>query len=206
MREECFRQRCDDHWEMPPIIHKDIPVRAAFDFNVQPDCSYWLWTGGFPRELQRALRQYPSIRYDRALCPYLTIELKKDTKSNTTGRQQIAASGAMALYNRWRLRERCLRETRASLRRCRFSDVRHYGLLLAGTQYKVWCLRPEEGATVDWNGCNMRKVYTGSLLTEAGIRDYINWINEIHYWGNLTHGFGCVRDIEGCINVSRKRS
>lgn len=205
MREECFRQRRDDNWEIPPIIHKGIPVRAAFDFNVQPDCSYWLWTGGFPLDIQGTLQQYASVRFDRALCPYLTIELKKDTKANTTGRQQIAASGAMALYNRWKLRERYLRETRASLRKCQFSDVRHYSLLLTGAQYEVWCLRPEDGAMVGWNGCSMRKVYTGNLITEAGIRDYINWINEIHYWGNITHGSGCVRDIAGCVKVSRKR-
>lgn len=88
------------------------------------------------------------------------------------------------------------------LSRERFSEVRHYGLLLAGVRYEIWCLRPHNIAatscysTNSWTGCNMQKIHSGDLDTNAGIMDYINWINEIHCWGNTRHSVGCARDIE----------
>lgn len=202
MREESFRPQDGGVWEMPPVVHKDMPVDLSFNFNVQPDCSYWIWTGGFRPEICGKLTSLASVRFRRSLCPYLTVEVKRDNKGSSKGRQQIAAAASTALYNRWTLRARSLRMAGTPLSRERFSDVRHYGLLLAGVKYEVWCMRPHNQigvsrySTSAWSGCSMRRVHSGDLDTKTGITDYINWINEIHCWGNTRHSSSCVSDIE----------
>lgn len=202
MREESFRPQEGGAWEIPPVVHKDMPVDPTFNFNVHPDCSYWIWSGGLRPEINGKLTSLASVRFRRSLCPYLTIEVKRDNKQNSKGRQQIAAAASTALYNRWRLKESYLRASGMPLSRERFSEVRHYGLLLAGVRYEIWCLRPHNIAdtscysTNSWTGCNMQKIHSGDLDTNAGIMDYINWINEIHCWGNTRHSVGCARDIE----------
>jgi len=40
----------------------------------------------------------------RAFCPYLTIEFKKDEETLATARYQVAVASAIALYNRYRLK------------------------------------------------------------------------------------------------------
>ncbi|KAL0253367.1 hypothetical protein SLS55_010344 [Diplodia seriata] len=199
MREESFRPQDGGVWEMPPIVHGDMPVDPTFNFNVQPDCSYWIWAGGFRPEINGKLDSLASVRYRRSLCPYLTIEVKKDAKNSGKGRQQIATAASTALYNRWKLKERYLRETGSSFSKARLSDVRHYGLLLAGVRYEVWSLRPHSHmnySTNSWTGCSMRRIHSGDLDTTTGIKEYVHWINEIHCWGNTRHSSDCVRDIE----------
>lgn len=200
MREESFRPHDGGVWDIPPIIHADVPVDPTFSFNVQPDCSYWIWTGGFRPEINGKLTSLASVRFRRSLCPYLTIEVKKDTRNSSKGRQQIAVAASTALYNRWRLRESYLWKTGRPFGREHFSDVRHYGLLLAGVRFEIWCLRPHNNtssySTNSWTGCDMKRVYSGDLDTSTGIKDCINWINEIHCWGNTRHSSGCARDIE----------
>ncbi|OJD34088.1 uncharacterized protein BKCO1_25000100 [Diplodia corticola] len=201
MREESFQPQYDGLWEMPPIIHGDLPANRTHPMNVEPDCSYWIWAGGFRPEVRCKISLYASVRFDRALCPYLTVEVKKDPTGRKKGRQQIVTAGSIVLYNRWRLRQRAIRTKDESFVPGALSDVRHYGLLLAGVQYEFWCLEPtfldKHGcSTGGWNGCVMKQVYADSLDTECGIKHYIDWINEIHRWGNTEHSSGCFSDIE----------
>lgn len=199
MREESFRP--DDLWEMPPIVRRDAPVDKNFVFNVRPDCSYWIWTGGFgPGLTVDDLAAVTSVRHRRALCPYLTVEVKKErsSKAATMGRQQLAASAAVALFNRCRLRERTQGGVHSAGSKL-FKGLRHYGLLLAGVHYEFWCFQPHSSAH-SWSGCSMRRICAGELDNDAGVRNYINWINETHKWGNTIHSNGCASDILSCID------
>ena len=126
------------------------------------------------------------------ICPYLTVEFKRDDNLLEKAIDQAATFGALALYNRYRLRNLAVSDRWAHEQEC---QLRHYVLTITKSKYKLWCIRPnlKDGK---WNGCDMTKIFVASLTSGQGVKNFVDWVNEVHRWGLKNHIESCERDIK----------
>ncbi|KAK4994548.1 hypothetical protein LTR66_005437, partial [Elasticomyces elasticus] len=196
--------KADTLWEQPPILNPDVAWRR-YAFDIRPDCFYWMSLQAFNPDYRKTVEVLVFVKQTRILCPYLTIESKKVDSSALKARNQVAAAAAIALYNRWKLKERRLHTTGEPRSEKHTSVLRHYGLTFTGNVYEFWCITPNpshasasqtsspppppttlqssNAPTSNWTGCHMRRVQRNACDTIAGVRELVDWINEIHRWG-----------------------
>ena len=172
-------------WREPPLlISQDYPTYA---FDIRSDCSYWISLHAFNSTYTKKCVYTPQ---DRMTCSYFTIEFKRYDTDTRKPTDQAATFGALALYNRYVLRNRVISKWTHE-QEC---QLRHYALTIAKSSYTFWCIRPilEDGR---WNGCRMNMIFVGSFTNRQCIIYFVGWINEIHRWGLTTHLKSCGKDI-----------
>lgn len=133
-------------WQAPPILptHESNPSNKRFRFDLRPDRAYWLSTMAFNSNYIARFTKYVFLTRKRSItCPYLTIEFKRDSDNGMEfrARNQVAAAGSLALYNRSRLKVERLKATDRDWTSKHTAAMRHYGMTMAGETYSVWCLQ-----------------------------------------------------------------
>lgn len=196
-------------WVAPPIIQDLEPATLSssseYSFDVRPDCSYWLSLKAISQEYRSHVHRLIYTIHQKFISPYLTIEFKRDLDAEVVVKNQVAAAASLALYNRFRLRERRLSVmekpwTKEDL----IMDIKHYGLTMQGPQYEIWCITPTLSEGNNWAGCEMKVIGYGHCNESYDVREFIDWINEIHYWGLTVHGPGCQDDAKYILRQTSK--
>ena len=188
-------------WECPPLVDKeyakigDTPM-TDYEFDLRPDCAYWLSLQAFDPDYMFQVEEHTFVMNETITCPYLTIEFKKDDSEERVAVNQVAAAAALALYNRFQLRKRSIEISKQRWDQERVEPLKHYGMTFMGYRYSVWCIRVQLTKKFEWNGCHMERVHLGNCLSATGVRDLIDWVNEIHCWGLTMHGPECQNDIK----------
>ncbi|KAB5581202.1 hypothetical protein GE09DRAFT_1256523 [Coniochaeta sp. 2T2.1] len=190
------------HCRIPPILDISAVSDAEWRWDIRPDCAYWLSLKGFNPRYRFQIQNCTFVR-DYITCPYFTIEFKRDGQSEDVAVRQVAAAGSLALFNRWYLHSEA-RKARPSLAE-NLSNLRHYALTYVDSKFVFWVLRPtlNDGT---WEGCTMTRLIGADCADEYGVRELIDWINEVHRWGILEHGPGCERDIKAVLNSGGVRT
>ena len=81
---------------LPPItIEADVP---DYDFDIRPDSQCRLSTPSFNPDYKRLFGRYVYVHNGRVICPYFTIEFKKDDNTIELGRNQVVVAVALALF------------------------------------------------------------------------------------------------------------
>ena len=142
--------------------------------------------------------------HEEFISPYLTIEFKRDLDAEIVSKNQVAAASSLALHNRFRLREKRLSVMQKPWTKEDIMDIKHYGLTMQGYQYKIWCITPTLSEVHQWAGCEMKLIGYGHCNKPYGVRWFINWINEIHYWGLTVHGPHCRDDAKYILSKTSK--
>jgi hypothetical protein len=186
-------------WEQPPVLDRTVPYKP-YNFDIRPDCSYWTSLQAFNPAYRKTVGEYVSIRKNRILCPYLTIEFKKDDSTLRKARNQVAVASALALYNRWKLKKDRLDAVKKPWSERHEKVLKHYGLTFTGGDYEFWCIEPTLDSQGSWSGCRMYRLAQNDCESSEGVSSFVNWVNEIHRWGLTVHGPSCERDIKCCIN------
>jgi hypothetical protein len=186
-------------WEQPPVLDTAVPHKP-YKFDIRPDCSYWVSLQAFNPEYRETVGEYVSVRKDRILCPYLTIEFKKDDFTLRKARNQVAAASALALYNRWKLKKDRLDAVQKPWSERHEKALKHYGITFIGSNFEFWCIEPTLDSQGSWIGCRMYRLAQHSCKSCNGVSRFVNWVNEIHRWGLTVHGPSCERDIKYCID------
>ncbi|KAL9612569.1 MAG: hypothetical protein Q9167_002819 [Letrouitia subvulpina] len=193
----------DNHWEPPPFLSSsDKQKYPTYTFDIRPDCNYWLSLHAFNSEYSGQMEGFVYVPQERMTCPYFTVEFKRDDSEMKKANNQAATSGALALYNRYRLRRRVPTLKWTHDQEC---QLRHYILTITKSKYKFWCIRPnlKDG---NWDGCTMTTIFLASLNDEQGVKNFVNWINEIHRWGLTNHIESCEKDIKLLLENQRFRT
>ncbi|KAK3114581.1 hypothetical protein LTR53_006955 [Teratosphaeriaceae sp. CCFEE 6253] len=189
----------DAHWLRPPLLHKDVARSDDYTWDVRPDCAYWISTRGFNEEYVHNIKGACFVYQDWVLCPYLTIEFKRDSEDIAAAQSQAVTAGAVALYNRFELR--CRADFEAVDEATALPDLAHYAITFTGPRYTVWRLTPnplEEASA--WNGCCMVFLDHGDCTHTFDVTRLVEWINEIHGWGLSTHAQACEMDVKRVLN------
>lgn len=191
-------------WWSPPLLNPSLPSKP-YAYDIRPDCQYWLSLNFANREYKRLYREHVYENDGEAVCPYFTIEFKKDTSTYDTATNQLATAAALALHNRCILKHRYLQYIDNPWSEVVASSIRHYGLTFSGSEYQFWCIKPNVSqqdikADWTWQGCEMSNISRGKLIGEVEVEDFIEWVNEIHHWGLTVYGKGCEEDVKGCID------
>ncbi|KAF2145860.1 uncharacterized protein K452DRAFT_295416 [Aplosporella prunicola CBS 121167] len=177
-------------WRAPPVVDTNM-LHKHFNFNVQPDCSYWLTMQSFSPDTRNTTTAH--VRDGRILYPYLTIGIEAADNCTRQARNKVAAAAALELYNRHKLREACATTCPTE------APLRHYGITFVGSGFEVWCLEADEPESEDyvdvWTGCRMYRLYQASCRTAEGMCALVCWVHEIHRWGLSVHGPDCERDL-----------
>lgn len=195
----------------PPQLDPADVDQAPFAFASQPDCTYWLTLNRMNPDYRDAV---PTLTYAlpivNAVCPYLTIEFKRDNESYEIAENQLAVATALVLYNRV-----CLRCER--LQACNvpesawaqkdFDDIKHYSIGLSGSEARFYlatpCLQfdstPEAGVDAIWRGCSLTNFRLIKVTSTDGVLRMRQWVNEIHYWGLGKYSEQFVFDIKGIL-------
>ncbi|KAI0486007.1 hypothetical protein F4859DRAFT_351288 [Xylaria cf. heliscus] len=179
-------------WLPPPPIPGWNPPKR-YDWDIRPDCTYHVSLQAFQPGFRSNVRRHVSVVQQRAFCPYLTIQFKKDEENLDTARYQVAVSSAMSLYNRYLLKSLALQASGDSWLEEDQSQMRHYGITFTGSDWNLWCTVPKTFA--EWTGCTMSSICSADCRTLAGIQQLVELLNDIHYWGLEVHGKSCKRDI-----------
>ena len=189
-------------WAAPPITDQALKTpNSTYNFDLRPDGAYWLSLQAFNSEYVGFIRTYTFVLHNTIICPYFTIELKPDVDANEIAENQIAAAGALALYNRFQMFVQATGGLTLELRDRKFGSVKHYGLKLRAHRYEIYCITPKHHDYV-WQGCTMLGVGVGECLTEVGLKNLIDWINEIHCWGLTDHGPAVVADVKNLMKAA----
>lgn len=196
-------------WRPPPFVGFTSAMGDTswndYDFNLRPDCAYWLSIQAFNPEYMSQVQSHVHVIMRRMTSPYLTIEFKKDDTDDFVAENQVAAASALALYNRYCLRAEALRVSGRAWNPSRSNNLRHYCLTLKAATYAVWVTRATLTKDWAWAGCELRKEFQGDLLSPASVRHFIDWVNEIHRWGLTVHGPGVEGDVKYCIQPDKSR-
>ena len=204
----------------PPQVTGPPTPQPAFGFVLKPDITYWL-TLCRMNPLYRNL--VPSWTYAlptaKAVAPYLTVEFKKDNQDFEAAENQLAASAALTLYNRVRLRCERLNVCevpQATWRKDDFEDLKHYGIGFNGSEVRLYLARPslaldesaEDVCSADgiaeqpisiWRGCQLANILVADVTLDEAVLRTQQWINEIHNWGLGEYSEQFVFDIKGIL-------
>ncbi|KAJ8127816.1 hypothetical protein O1611_g5818 [Lasiodiplodia mahajangana] len=184
-------------WKAPPRI--DLSEKQ-YDWDIRPDCAYYVSLQAFPGLLRFDIRTYVSVVQGRAFCSYLSIGFKKDQEAPRTVISRVAIDSTIALYNRWCLK-RSMLETINKQNNWPEEDkhqLRHYCIVFIGSAWELWYTTPK---TYDdgWSGCTMSKMKNGDCCDLESVKLLLSILNDIHYWGLTVHGVSCQTDIETII-------
>ena len=186
-------------WESPPILESDRSLKK-YDFDIRPDCAYWLSLQAFNADYVSKVGQWAFVIKQRVTCPYLFIEFKKDDKDPSSAKNQVAAAASLALYNRLNLRITCTEEAGKSLDQIKTENIKVYGITFQGASFVVWCIQPKPSEIAcKWADCTMTSIHHGNCTNKSSVKELTDWINEIHRWGLNVHGPSCENDIKTCI-------
>jgi hypothetical protein len=85
------------------------------------------------------------------------------------------------------------------------ANIRHYTLTFVGSGFVFWVIQPalSDGR---WDGCTMTRLTGADCTDEYGVRELMEWINEIHRWGILEHGSACEKDIKTILKIGGVRT
>ncbi|KAL9064198.1 MAG: hypothetical protein Q9157_007921 [Trypethelium eluteriae] len=180
----------DNQWYAPPFLQ---PSEKRYLWDIRPDCVYYVSLQAYRSGFRPSVRNHVAVVQGRAFSPYLTIEFKKDEETLTAAQHQVTAFSAMTLYNRYLLKKCALEMSRKTWSGEDKDQMRHYGISFTGSTWKLWITMPKNFET--WDGCVASTIYSGDCCTVAGVRQLINIINDIHYWGLEIHGKSCKKDI-----------
>ena len=195
-------------WVAPPIIENlestTLSSSSDFSFDVRPDCSYWLGMKAFSQTYRDDVPRWIHTIYDEFISPYLTVEFKRDLDAEFVSKNQVAAASSLALHNRFRLREKRFSVMQKPWTKEDIMDIKHYGMTMQGYKYKIWCITPTLSEADKWAGCEVKVVGCGKCNKPYGVRRFIDWINEIHYWGLTVHGPHCQDDAKYILSKTSK--
>ncbi|KAM5357260.1 hypothetical protein ACJZ2D_016446 [Fusarium nematophilum] len=141
--------------------------------SVLPNVSHYMLYDE-PKAVKAALDQNWAFVRGSITCPYFTTEFKRDGQGEDAAVKQVAAAGAIALFNRFRLREEACK-ARPDLDED--SNIRHYTLTWVGPNFVFWILRPRDGD--QWSGCTMTRLMGADCTDEYGVRQLVDWINRV---------------------------
>ncbi len=188
------------HWCEPPVISPNIHSKP-YKYDIRPDCSYWLSLQVFSPVYKSLVSEWVYVMKRRIICPYFSIEFKKDETTLDAAINQAATASALALHNRYQLGEDRLKTCSKPWRECDVMLVRHYALTFTGDAYTFWCMTPRMDASQNnrWAGCKMVRVYQNNLSHVMGVEHFVDWVNEVRRWGLMVHGPACQRNVKYCI-------
>jgi hypothetical protein len=131
-----------------------------------------------------------------AFCPYFTIEFKSTLDESRTVQNQVAAAGAVALFNRYGLKLKVYPQPTPE----QLTGVRHYGVTMDKDSWAVWLFTPKiaDGA---WSGCQMQYLDDGDCKSKSGVYRLLSWINEIHRWGLCEYALDCEDDVKHILSA-----
>lgn len=206
----------------PPQVNGPELTQPPFAFNMKPDCTYWLTLCRMnPRYRSMASRLTYTLPQIQAMAPYLTIEFKKDDQDYEVAENQLAASVAVILYNRVRLRcdrlQAC-QTPRSNWSGKHFADIKHYAIGFNGSQARIYRAYPnltfaevageallteqtesEHPANTIWKGCRLDDFSLMDAQRVDGVLSLQEWVNEIHCWGLGAHSEQVIFDIKGIL-------
>ena len=219
----------EEYWRPPPLIsipsdatevilpadstsQRESPSTTSkiqYEFDICTDCAYYLSTQGFNIRHLYKIQMLAHVIKDNSMCPYLTIEFKKDSSSSEAANNQLVAAAALALYNRFLLRQARLKRREEKFEGQHQEDLKHYGITFEGPEYSVWCITPclvatDDRTQVQWKGCTMRQISVGVCYIAPSVEELIDWINEIHAWGLDVHAFGVENDVKLLLGATTK--
>ena len=186
------------NWIAPPSFEEC----SEFEFDLRPDCSYWLSLAGFNAEYRSELMNALYVHdEDWIICPYFTIAFKKHGQSSRQATLQACAAASVPLYNRYLLKQKALEVEPEEWTDSDRAQMKHYILTFVGSQYDIWVLRARfsKGSST-WDGCSMVNICMSACTSTLGVRKLESWINEIHRWGLSRHAAGCQADVKKILN------
>jgi hypothetical protein len=196
--------------DLPPLIGEELGIAKDaryYNFDVRPAVQYWLSLQGFEEEYHSDFCAWTGIEMNDLICPYLTIDFCDEDHCYVFAENKVAASGAVALYNRYLLKRKAVKLSRGSWSERHTILLKHYGVTFKKKDMcLIWCFTPVLSGEFEWAGCTMAKVCYLCLTDSMGVWDIprlIDWINEIHCWGLTVHGPGIAEDFDVCQSIVR---
>ena len=188
MIELVAKSRDTEYWSSPPEIVKSdatvSPNTSDYDFDLRPDCSYWISVNGFSQATMQVVEDQCFVLKGGMTGSYTTIGFKQDVGSLDEAENQVAAAGSRALYDRFLLKVRCMKKAGRTLKQTDFKHIRHYGATTTGAEFRIWCIQPLVSEDLQWKGCDMISLSSGNCAErEYDVKMLLDWINEIHCWG-----------------------
>lgn len=193
-----------NRWVPPPLLNGE-DLDGCKDFNLRPDCAYWLSVQAFSKSHRGLVERatYTPSDTHRIITPYLTIEFKKTDKTVEQATNQAIAASALALFNRFQLKENYLNIRKRAWNKNHFDQIRHYAITFTGPTAIIWLIKLKEPSDTDfskvsWNGCEAVKIWKSVCSDSGDVDDLVDYINAIHRWG-IGHGENCRRDVKGIL-------
>ncbi|KAI9842739.1 MAG: hypothetical protein M1837_006921 [Sclerophora amabilis] len=189
-------------WETPPVIKSTVPAKE-YSFSLRSDCVYWLSLEAFEPETRHCVENKTLVMKSSVSCPYFSIEIPRKDSKKDVATSYLAAASAVALYNRYKLKQNRVQFSRRDWTAGDTSLLKHYGLILRGNEYSFWCSVPVLSQDGKWEGCRMQRLSPVAGFHREGVRSFVDWVNEIHRWGLTVHGRACMEDVSVCLGLEK---
>lgn len=198
-------------WFTPPILAEDDDTKPC-DFKLFTDIAYWLSLQAFKGTWKSVASYYTCLYRDRTILPYLSVAFEQDPWDSSAVQKAVnrmASAATISQFNRYHLRERMKKETEIGGVKWSTADdaaIRHYGMIICGHKWEVYLATPRVAPHGEWMGTDIKKVDRGNLDLVEGVKECVNWINEIHLWGLGEYAQNVRADIESLAETSELTS
>jgi hypothetical protein len=190
-------------WAPPPLLSGEEYIGK--DFNLRPDCAYWLSIQSFSKSHRGLVDKATFTVENRDATPYLTIEFKKSENTIEQATNQAIAASSLALFNRFRLKENRLSVSKKPWNRKHFDQIRHYMMTFTGPKAIIWLVKlkstsafNKDCSEVAWNGCEAVKLWKCDCRSAEDVGELVDYINAIHRWVSI-HGVYCRGDVKAVL-------
>ncbi len=171
-----------DKWK-PKKKGPSIPIgEYTYDWDIEPGTTYAVGIQMFDGKHRSELRMEECqawLAEEAAVCPYLTIEYKKNSGYNHA-RYQVSAASVLWLHQRKQIRQ----ELGLAL-----TDLKHFSITIIDSSYTIREARFKDDLYY------VHDLGRGHLTTIDGLKLYIEWSNAIHTWGLGANASSFKKDI-----------
>ena len=185
--------------------------------GVRPAMAYWLRRETIPEEYGHLVQSHMYVTCRKLIGPYLTVMIRDgdDEHSKKVLFHRLTMVCSVAVYNRFLLKTKNGQEQEVTSDDMDL-HLRHYGLVFYKMSYQIWYCspkifdkshehaenssprKPTAAASLtapqqkcvkgQWKGFVMKELMNGDLSEIGGVRELVEYINDIHQWGLTVHG------------------
>ncbi|KAK1771671.1 hypothetical protein QBC33DRAFT_511172 [Phialemonium atrogriseum] len=164
-----------------------VERKAAPAHNNMVSCTFWLLATGFDLGHRNVFCTLVRSPDELSMCPYLIIQYCEKDSELDQALEHLVMTGSHALYDRLLLRKAAA-EAKHRSQGCGPTAVGAEGVISA-SQHNI-------SNNDSWTGCEVAEVRRGGCRDIASLLQLVDWVNEIHKWGQSAHAAAVKTDLD----------
>lgn len=167
---------------IPPRVD---PLGPSFSFACHSDFTYFNTTAAISEKYRSYTKYYFPVAEKRSTTlPYLTVEVKKDTKDRGVAERQMVAFTAPQLNTRLAFYHMTRKNLGKPVSNDHWARFSYYGMTVCASEAKLFKCDPKPlNSQGEWTGMTAKWLSTFDITDPSQLKRLADWFNEIVSFG-----------------------